>query len=136
MGVAVLESLQRLEGGARAEVSVREGLEHHCGSRLLAHVEAASAQLSGLGALLADESSRAVAGRFEWVDGVLARAIVNGGWVLMDNANLCNPTVLDRLNPLLEPNGVFARMCLRWACSRHLLIPPSFSGLGAAHAKK
>lgn len=28
-----------------------------------------------------------------------------GHWVLLDNANLCNPTVLDRLNPLLEPNG-------------------------------
>lgn len=42
---------------------------------------------------------------FSQVDGVLARAIVHGGWVLMDNANLCNPTVLDRLNPLLEPNG-------------------------------
>jgi midasin len=26
--------------------------------------------------------------------------------VLLDNANLCNPTVLDRLNPLLEPEGL------------------------------
>eukprot|EP00961_Rhodomonas_salina_P022271 299750-Rhodomonas_salina.2 len=26
-----------------------------------------------------------------------------GEWVLLDNVNLCNPTVLDRLNPLLEP---------------------------------
>lgn len=26
--------------------------------------------------------------------------------MLLDNANLCNPTVLDRLNPLLEPGGV------------------------------
>lgn len=25
--------------------------------------------------------------------------------MLLDNANLCNPTVLDRLNPLLEPRG-------------------------------
>jgi len=45
------------------------------------------------------------------VDGVLARAIVHGGWVLMDNANLCNPTVLDRLNPLLEPNGECCCVC-------------------------
>jgi midasin len=35
----------------------------------------------------------------------LCRAIENGHWVLLNNANLCNPTVLDRLNPLLEPNG-------------------------------
>lgn len=26
--------------------------------------------------------------------------------MLLDNANLCNPSVLDRLNPLLEPHGV------------------------------
>jgi hypothetical protein len=40
------------------------------------------------------------------VDGSLTRAVERGGWVLLDNANLCNPTVLDRLNPLLEPGGV------------------------------
>eukprot|EP00775_Hariotina_reticulata_P010385 gene10385-10543_t len=47
-----------------------------------------------------------VSGRFEWVDGSLTRAIQQGSWVLLDNANLVNPTVLDRLNALLEPNGV------------------------------
>jgi midasin len=26
-------------------------------------------------------------------------------WVVFENANLCSVTVLDRLNPLLEPNG-------------------------------
>lgn len=44
--------------------------------------------------------------RFEWVDGALTRAIEEGRWVLLDNANMCSPTVLDRLNPLLEPAGV------------------------------
>ena len=43
--------------------------------------------------------------RFEWIDGALTRAVEEGRWVLLDNANLCNPTVLDRLNPLLEPEG-------------------------------
>lgn len=43
--------------------------------------------------------------RFEWVDGPLTRAIEAGGWVLLDNANMCPATVLDRLNPLLEPAG-------------------------------
>lgn len=46
------------------------------------------------------------AGRFEWVDGALCQAVERGQWVLLDNANLCNPTVLDRLNSLLEPGGV------------------------------
>ncbi|CAG8485903.1 6023_t:CDS:10 [Diversispora eburnea] len=45
------------------------------------------------------------AGRFEWVDGVLINALQKGYWILIDNANLCNPSILDRLNPLLEPNG-------------------------------
>ena len=29
-----------------------------------------------------------------------------GKWLILDNANLCSPSVLDRLNSLLEPNGV------------------------------
>lgn len=46
-----------------------------------------------------------VAGKFEWIDGVLLRAVEEGHWLLIDNANLCNPSVLDRLNSLFEPNG-------------------------------
>ncbi|KAJ5666717.1 hypothetical protein N7462_011126 [Penicillium macrosclerotiorum] len=42
---------------------------------------------------------------FEWTEGVLTRAVQNGSWVVLDNANLCNPSVLDRLNSLTEPNG-------------------------------
>ena len=45
------------------------------------------------------------AGRFEWVDGILLKAATHGEWVLLENANLCSPTVLDRLNPLLEDGG-------------------------------
>ncbi|KAL8701577.1 MAG: hypothetical protein Q9224_000432, partial [Gallowayella concinna] len=44
--------------------------------------------------------------RFEWVDGILVESIVEGKWLILDNANLCSPSVLDRLNSLLEPNGV------------------------------
>ncbi|RIA85786.1 P-loop containing nucleoside triphosphate hydrolase protein [Glomus cerebriforme] len=47
-----------------------------------------------------------VTGRFEWIDGILINALQNGHWLLIDNANLCNPSVLDRLNSLMEPNGV------------------------------
>ena len=43
--------------------------------------------------------------RFTWVDGPLVEALGRGCWVILDNANLCNPSVLDRLNSLLEPNG-------------------------------
>lgn len=43
--------------------------------------------------------------QFEWVDGILVNALKQGHWLVLDNANLCNPSVLDRLNSLLEPNG-------------------------------
>ena len=44
-------------------------------------------------------------GSFEWVDGVVVKALKTGAWLLIDNVNLCSPSVLDRLNSLLEPNG-------------------------------
>ncbi|KAJ1566126.1 AAA ATPase midasin, partial [Nowakowskiella sp. JEL0078] len=61
-------------------------------------------------ALFSDEETGdaidgSAAGRFEWVDGMLLRAIEKGDWVVMDNVNLCSASVLDRLNPLFEPNG-------------------------------
>lgn len=46
------------------------------------------------------------AGRFEWVDGPLVKALKAGYWILLDGANLCSPSVLDRLNSLCEPGGV------------------------------
>jgi len=48
---------------------------------------------------------RSTRGRFEWIDGPLIRAMKNGHWLVLDGANMCNPSVLDRLNSLCEPNG-------------------------------
>jgi midasin len=45
------------------------------------------------------------AGRFEWVDGPLIHAMKYGQWILLEGANLCNPSVLDRLNSLCEHGG-------------------------------
>ncbi|GFR95381.1 midasin-like [Elysia marginata] len=45
-------------------------------------------------------------GAFEWVDSVLVTALKSGHWLLVDNVNFCSASVLDRLNALLEPNGV------------------------------
>lgn len=44
-------------------------------------------------------------GGFEWTDGVVVRALLQGHWLLVDNVNLCSASVLDRLNSLLEPGG-------------------------------
>ncbi|KAJ3074248.1 AAA ATPase midasin [Podochytrium sp. JEL0797] len=47
-----------------------------------------------------------VHGQFEWIDGTLIKALEEGRWILIDNANMCPASVLDRLNHLLEPKGV------------------------------
>ncbi|OJD17177.1 hypothetical protein AJ78_02721 [Emergomyces pasteurianus Ep9510] len=54
--------------------------------------------------LLKSRSSNKVIG-FEWTEGIFIQSIQKGDWVVLDNANLCNPSVLDRLNSLMEPNG-------------------------------
>ncbi|KAK3374940.1 hypothetical protein B0H63DRAFT_549328, partial [Podospora didyma] len=47
--------------------------------------------------------------RFEWLDGIIVRAVEKGAWLVLDNANLCSASVLDRLNSLLErPNGTLS----------------------------
>ncbi|KAG2499138.1 hypothetical protein HYH03_002721 [Edaphochlamys debaryana] len=97
-------------------------------SELASAADAADAELAALAALLADEAAAAVGGRFEWVDGALTRAIERGGWVLLEGANLCNPTVLDRLNPLLEPGGaLFLNECGTTADGPRVIHPhPDF----------
>ncbi|EPX73650.1 midasin [Schizosaccharomyces octosporus yFS286] len=54
---------------------------------------------------LIKEASVPATGKFEWIDGYLLRAVENGHWLVLDNANLCSPAVLDRLNSLLESGG-------------------------------
>ncbi|CAG4947470.1 unnamed protein product [Colias eurytheme] len=47
-------------------------------------------------------------GRFEWIDSLLVKTMIDGSWLLLDNVNLTSAAVLDRLNGLLEPNGVLS----------------------------
>ncbi|KAI3625290.1 hypothetical protein CBS9595_000651 [Malassezia furfur] len=49
--------------------------------------------------------ARPQAGQFAWVDGPLVRAAEQGHWLLLEDANLCSASVLDRLNSLFEPHG-------------------------------
>ena len=57
---------------------------------------------------LIEQSSVDNRARFEWVDGTLIKALESGQWLVLDNANLCSSSVLDRLNSLLEPKGRLA----------------------------
>ncbi|KAE8674160.1 hypothetical protein F3Y22_tig00111769pilonHSYRG00499 [Hibiscus syriacus] len=54
---------------------------------------------------LQDHKKKPYSVKFEWVMGLLIKAIENGEWIVLENANLCNPTVLDRINSLVEPDG-------------------------------
>jgi midasin len=54
---------------------------------------------------LVDQPKQVEKAQFEWVDGLLIKSLERGDWLVLDNANLCSSSVLDRLNSLLEPNG-------------------------------
>ncbi|XP_041985023.1 midasin [Aricia agestis] len=53
-------------------------------------------------------SSVNAGGKFEWIDSLLVKTMEEGSWLLLDNVNLTSAAVLDRLNGLLEPNGVLS----------------------------
>ncbi|XP_074294838.1 midasin-like [Silene latifolia] len=55
--------------------------------------------------LQAIQNRQPVPVKFEWAAGMLIKAIENGEWIVLEDANLCNPTVLDRINSLAESNG-------------------------------
>jgi midasin len=79
----------------------------HRVSELMSKISTSSTPLPGgfLRRIEALSCSTSSVGRFEWADGPLVQAMRRGEWLLLDSANLCNPSVLDRLNSLCEPNG-------------------------------
>lgn len=50
---------------------------------------------------LQDYQKRPYSANFEWVKGSLIKAIENGEWLVLENANLCNPTVTHLLKCFL-----------------------------------
>ncbi|CAH8610286.1 unnamed protein product [Schistosoma haematobium] len=86
-----------------------------CGKRTLSHIASillgqqlvtmCLSPTSDTIELLGSLEQRESGGLFEWIDSPLVKGIMNGYWVLIENAQLCSPSVLDRLNSLLEPNG-------------------------------
>lgn len=45
------------------------------------------------------------AGSFRWCDGVLLRAMKEGAWIIFDEINLANQSVLEGLNSILDYRG-------------------------------
>ncbi|KAI4153338.1 MAG: hypothetical protein LQ340_002377 [Diploschistes diacapsis] len=62
--------------------------------------------------------------RFEWVDSVFIEALEQGRWLVLDNANLCSSSVLDRLNALLEPSGILSVNEHRYADGSPRIVVP------------
>lgn len=84
-----LRSLWRLVRNLRTHVTADTKL-----ATILAEVE----DLTNQSATITDP-------RFEWLDSIIVQALQKGQWLVLDNANLCSASVLDRLNSLLEPDG-------------------------------
>ncbi|EGB02198.1 hypothetical protein AURANDRAFT_69106, partial [Aureococcus anophagefferens] len=92
------------------------GYEQVDGARRRRRVDARRRDGSGAGVVDAALARLAVSERrprdepprFEWVDGPVVQAAAKGAWLVLDDANLCPPSVLDRLNALLEPGGALA----------------------------
>ncbi|KAI5286645.1 hypothetical protein KEM54_006626, partial [Ascosphaera aggregata] len=65
---------------------------------------------------------------FEWTEGMFIQAIQQGHWVVLDNANLCNSSVLDRLNSLMEPNGslIISEQRMSDGSSKVIMPHPNF----------
>lgn len=74
-------------------------------SFLSIHPSGELADLSKDCAKLLEKMKEDTSVKFEWFDGLLVQAVEKGYWLILDNANLCSPSVLDRLNSLLEVNG-------------------------------
>ncbi|XP_050684574.1 midasin isoform X2 [Leptidea sinapis] len=64
--------------------------------------------LANLLSKISKMSSVNAGGRFEWIDSLLVKTMIEGSWLLLDNVNLTSAAVLDRLNGLLEQNGVLS----------------------------
>ncbi|KAM0253891.1 hypothetical protein ACHAQJ_007123 [Trichoderma viride] len=98
----LLHQLDNYNGDSDNIVTIRASIE-----ALLQQIAEGSEVFTSLSQALAILHSPLVLSnpRFEWLDGVIVKALETGQWLVLDNANMCNASVLDRLNSLLEPNG-------------------------------
>lgn len=65
---------------------------------------------------LQDKQPMSYSAKFEWVTGLLIKAMENGEWIVLENANLCNPTVCEMFLKLL------AFIFLNPVCTNYLSI--------------
>lgn len=95
-------SIEKLSGVCKDVSSIIERSDGRLMDQLHTIFDDISALESKIQTIAEDRDSR---DQFEWVDGILPRAMELGEWLVLDDANSCTPAVFDKLNSLLEPQG-------------------------------
>lgn len=98
----MIDAWRELHPTVMAHLPNRVILDRLEGSLPLIESFAPSDEVARLGDSLNQCKDAERAPRFEWVDGPLVSAMKYGDWLVVENANLCSNSVLDRLNPLFE----------------------------------
>ncbi|ALC40740.1 CG13185 [Drosophila busckii] len=95
---------QRLSALANIITQLQQ-LPEECCTDACAQLPQLEAKLLLLQAYIKSADSLNTGGSFEWVDSNIVSALKSGQYVLLEHVNLCSAAVLDRLNPVFEPNG-------------------------------
>jgi midasin (ATPase involved in ribosome maturation) len=90
---------------ARSHLRIMARCQNQVLNRIVLNPRSDTSQL--LGCFEQVSGSDSEKSRFEWVDSLLIKAMLEGGWVLVEGAHLTSAAVLDRLNGVLEDQGEF-----------------------------
>ncbi|KAH8416229.1 hypothetical protein KR222_011655 [Zaprionus bogoriensis] len=105
---SVAEELQLFAQRLSALEQIIDKLEQtpqQCRVALFQQLEHNKSRLSLLQAYIKSADSLNTGGSFEWVDSRIVTSLKCGQYILLEHVNLCSSAVLDRLNPVFEPNG-------------------------------
>ncbi|XP_001976018.3 midasin [Drosophila erecta] len=86
-------------------IEVLEGTPTNCQVKALQQLTETKSQLLLLQAYIKTADSLNTGGSFEWVDSQIVTSLKCGQYIMLEHVNLCSSAVLDRLNPVFEPNG-------------------------------
>ena len=62
---------------------------------------------------------------FEWIDSILVKAMENGDWVVLTDANLCNPSVLGKKHALIKYDQFSLNTSSFWGSTGSNITPVS-----------
>ncbi|XP_055630736.1 midasin [Toxorhynchites rutilus septentrionalis] len=69
------------------------------------HLHSMAAVLAVLFNISKNADTLNTGGHFEWVDSKIVKSLKRGQYICLEHVNLCSSAILDRLNPIFEPNG-------------------------------